>query len=59
MCIHKCPSTQHFFFDVGNIIQCTERQTNAQLAPGLVRRYVVIAIKLECLHNSDRIANWW
>ena len=54
MCIHKCSSTQHFF-DVGNIIQCTERQTNAQM-----RRYVVIAIKLECLHNyNDRIANWW
>ena len=58
MCIHKFPSTQHFL-DVGNIIQCTERQTNAQAAPGGVRRYVVIAIELECLHNSDRIANWW
>ena len=58
MCKHKCPSTQHFF-DVGNIIQCTERQTNAPPAHGGVRRYVVIAIKLECLHNSDRIANWW
>ena len=46
MCTHKCPSTQHFF-DVGNIIQWTERQTNAQPAPGGVRRYVVIAIKLE------------
>ena len=45
MCKHKCPSTQHFF-DVGNIIQCTERQTNAPPAHGGVRRYVVIAIKL-------------
>ena len=52
------PSTQHFN-DFGNIIQCTERQTNAQPAPGGVRRYVVIIFNLECLHNSDRIANWW
>ena len=57
MCIHKCSNTVHFF-DVGDIIQCTERQTNAQPAPGVVRRYFVIAIKLEHLHNSDRIANW-
>ena len=57
MCIHKCSNTVHFF-DVGDLIQCTERQTNAQPAPGVVRRYFVIAIKLEHLHNSDRIANW-
>ena len=50
MCVHKCPRTQHFF-DVGNLIQCTERQTNAQPAPGVVRRYVVIAIVLNELLN--------
>ena len=42
------------FIDVGNLIQCTKRQTNAHAAPGVARRYVVIAFKLEDTHNSDR-----
>ena len=45
------------FVDVGNIIERTERQTDGQLAPGVVRRYVVIAFKLEHSHNGNRIGN--
>ena len=47
MCIHKCPSTRHFF-DVGNLIQCTENKQMPSQRPSW-------CVAMLLLHSNSNI----